>query len=158
MPPAIHIINPYAPEPFLLVCNTEACHRLPLADIMYCTCHNSSTEFIITDQRRLVSTSGVGCYETLLSSYGFIRIHQSYLLNIAYLRTILKGDENAVLLTNGEKLPLARSRKPELIKALKALSVEGNKSQNKQQGIPDSGYAMLNTYQVLPNSKKVSSK
>lgn len=158
MSPVLHSIHPYVPEPFLLVCNTEACHRVLLADIMYCACHNSSTEFIITDQRRLVAGNGVGDYETLLRSYGFVRIHQSYLLNIAYLRSVLKGEENAVVLTNGDKLPLARSRKYELIKALKALSVEGNKSKNEQPGIQNSGYSILNTYQMLPNSKKTSNK
>lgn len=49
-------------------------------------------------------------FEERIGNNGFIRIHKSYLVNFRYIRSV---EENIVLLSSGEKLPLSRYRAKE---------------------------------------------
>lgn len=46
-------------------------------------------------------------FEERLRNIGFIRIHKSFLVNFKYIHSV---DNDAVVLTNGERLPLSRKR------------------------------------------------
>ncbi|MCW5906670.1 MAG: LytTR family transcriptional regulator DNA-binding domain-containing protein [Chitinophagales bacterium] len=142
-------------EPFLLIGNTEACYRVPVTDIIYCTAHNSSTQFQLVGNRKLVAGNSIAYYEDLLANYGFVRIHQSHLVNSACLFAIAKGDEsNRAVLITGEKLPIARARKTEVILQLKQLSIE-NISAHQQ---PNNNLTIPKNHHTLPNSQKASTE
>ncbi len=120
---------------FIVVSTTEALHRLPVNEIVYCTSHNSSTQFYLADKRMILASYPIAHYTSLLEQFGFIRIHQSTLLNISFLSAIYKKDNsNVALLTTGEKLTVARAKKTEVANALSAMSIEKMKGAK----IPDS--------------------
>lgn len=50
-------------------------------------------------------------FEQILPNQSFFRIHQSHIINIHYIRKILKEDGGMVLLKNGKKVPIARRKK-----------------------------------------------
>jgi two-component system LytT family response regulator len=115
------------PTPFIVISTIEAHYRIPLSDIIYLTAHNSSTQLHIINNRRLVAANSIAHFETQLTPFGFLRIHQSTLINTHHLYAICKKDDtNTALLTTGEKLIIARAKKTEAVKALKALSIESH--------------------------------
>jgi DNA-binding LytR/AlgR family response regulator len=156
MAPALTTHNyPLLQQPFLLVGNTEACYRIPVTDVVYCTSHNSSTVLQLTNNRKLVAANPISHYETLLAPYGFVRTHQSYLINTAYLHAISKGEEsNTAILTTGEKLPVARARKTEVQQQLRLLSIE----KAHLPGKPNNKKTEPNNSPVIPNSQKPSTE
>lgn len=147
--PTVRFFNPrFWSEPYLLIQNLEACYRVLVSDIVYCTAHNSSAEFTLADGHTLVSAHSLCYYESLLESYGFCRIHKGYLLNLAHLRTLCKRDEtNTVLLTNGEKILVARHYKMKLLQQLKQNSIEG---ETDEKEIKRKGVGIPNSRQMLP--------
>ncbi len=66
---------------------------------------------IITSNKNFEFYSKLDEIESLLSENGFIRIHQSYLINPAYIRYIVSSD---VIMDNGDYLPISRSRAKEV--------------------------------------------
>jgi two-component system LytT family response regulator len=50
-------------------------------------------------------------YDELLSDFGFIRCHQSHLVNKEYIRSWRKGDGGYLILQNGHEIPVSKSKK-----------------------------------------------
>ena len=51
----------------------------------------------------------------MIHDAGFLRIHQSYLANVAYLKSYSRQDGGFIELKNGKQLPVSRARKEELL-------------------------------------------
>ncbi|MEM6879560.1 MAG: LytTR family DNA-binding domain-containing protein, partial [Bacteroidota bacterium] len=78
---------------------------------------NYST-FHLKDGRSLVASKYLAYYEDLLDKNLFFRIHQSHLVNLNDVRQIDTQEGLFAIMTNGNKLPLARRRKEAFLKAL----------------------------------------
>ena len=57
----------------------------------------------------------------MLEGYHFFRIHNSHLINLAYVQSFLQKDGDYIILTDGSKLEVSRRRKAELLEVLKTL-------------------------------------
>lgn len=73
------------------------------------------TVFYLAPQEKLVIARPLYEYDELLEDYGFIRCHNSYLVNRNFIKSILKEDGGSLLLENNTQLPISRQKK-ELIK------------------------------------------
>jgi two-component system LytT family response regulator len=119
--------------PFIVISTIEAHYRIPLHQIIYLTSHNSSTQLHIQGNHHLVAAHPITHFETQLTPHGFLRIHQSTIINTLHLHAICKKDDtNTALLSTGQKLTIARAKKTETLKALKALSIEQNRNHPPQ--------------------------
>ena len=129
--------------PFIMLSNSDCCFRVLLEDIVYCKSYNSSTEFHLKNKKNMVASCSMQYYEKALAPFGFIRIHQQTLINIACLCHLGKGEHNnTVLLTTGESLVIARQKKNQVTAAILRWSILPNNSK-KQPTEP----------QILPNSQ-----
>jgi len=57
-------------------------------------------------------------YDDLLSSHGFLRCHQSHLVNKTFIKSWKKDVGDVLLLTNGAQVPISRGKKDTIKKAL----------------------------------------
>lgn len=89
-----------------------------ITDIIHCQSSNSYTTFFLADGVQIMVSRPIKEYEEILSSYGFIRVHQSHLVNIDYVQSLLKKDGNSLLLKNGTMIPVARQKKDAVMEAL----------------------------------------
>lgn len=64
---------------------------------------------------RLLCSRTLKDFESVLSEHGFLRVHQSHLVNTSFIRTYHKGRGGNLTLTNGEEVEVARSRKQEVL-------------------------------------------
>lgn len=86
------------------------------AEILYCKSDNSYTTFyLLNGSKRLVCKS-IKEYEMLLSEYGFIRTHQSYLVNKEFVKGYSKS--NGIILTNDMNIPVSIQRWDEVLQRL----------------------------------------
>lgn len=122
-------------EPFLFLSNSDGSFRILLKDIIYCKSYNSSTEFHLNSNRRLVVSQPIIYYEQQLFDYGFLRIHHSTIINVLYLCYTSKGENsNELTLTTGEKLTISRARKNEVFRIVRLWSVEKDKKETAVVG------------------------
>lgn len=79
-------------------------------EIIRCESSNNYTTFFLKDEELVVSRP-IYEFEELLKDYGFIRCHQSHLVNISYIKSWKKEYGDFLILYNGTELPVSRGKK-----------------------------------------------
>ncbi len=101
-------------EDKILIPTSEGMHLVDIEKIMNIEGEGSySTLFIEDESSSIVASKNLMHYEKLLNSSQFFRAHQSHLVNLNYIKTILPT-KNSISLKNGSEIPLSRLKKKEL--------------------------------------------
>lgn len=82
-----------------------------VSEIIRCESSNNYTTFFLSDNSKLLVSKPIYEYDELLSNYGFIRCHQSHLVNKAYIKSWLKEYGDFLLLNDGMQIPISRGKK-----------------------------------------------
>lgn len=85
--------------------------------ILRCESQNNYTLFFFTDGSKVLVSRTLKEYEELLSSSGFLRIHQSHLVNLKFIKGYKRFPESQITLSDETKLPVA-IRKRELVESI----------------------------------------
>jgi two-component system, LytTR family, response regulator len=104
-------------------------HRITLAtqketrfvytrQIIRCESDNNYCNFFLDNGEKLLVSRPMYEYEPLLSPYGFVRCHQSHLVNKRFVKSWIRDDGNFLLLENGTTIPVSRNRKDAVLEAL----------------------------------------
>jgi two-component system LytT family response regulator len=88
-------------------------------DIIRCESSNNYTSFFLKDNEKIVVSRPIYSYEEILMDYGFIRCHQSHLVNLDYVKSWVKMDGEYLLLQNGSQIPISRGKRNIVANALK---------------------------------------
>jgi two-component system LytT family response regulator len=67
------------------------------------------------DEKKIVVSRQLGEYEKLLPENNFTRIHDKYIINLAYIKEYIKGSGGEVVLENGKEIPVATRRKEDFL-------------------------------------------
>jgi two-component system, LytTR family, response regulator len=84
-------------------------------DIVYCTADGSYTRMYMTDKSEIFLSKTLGDVDELLSEYNFFRIHHSTLINLKQVKKYIRGDGGEVIMSNGQSLQVARTRKTDFL-------------------------------------------
>lgn len=80
--------------------------------IVCCQADNSYTSFYLTNESKpIVVSKSISEYEQLLSLYGFVRTHQSWLVNRNHIEAFKKADGGYLVMNNKMSVPVSRQRK-----------------------------------------------
>ncbi|MFK7907544.1 MAG: LytR/AlgR family response regulator transcription factor [Chitinophagales bacterium] len=99
----------------LVIQNVNGFKVLPLEKILYLQGEVNYTRFFLANDEKVLVTKTLKEYESLLSDYGFFRIHQSYIINLSFVEEYIKGDGGIVVMENGKHLNLSRRRKQQFL-------------------------------------------
>lgn len=97
--------------------NSDGIHLLDINDIIRCESDDNYTKFFVKNGKPILISKTLKEYEELLSEYDFVRIHQSHLINLAYVKSYVKKENGFVLMHNDEQLPVSQ-RKRELLQEI----------------------------------------
>ena len=86
--------------------------------IMYINSCGKYSTFVLLDKRKITSSMNLGSYLHDLPEEMFVRIHNSYVININYIQYIEKVENWDLILTDGTKIPISRRKKEELLNKL----------------------------------------
>lgn len=86
--------------------------------IVRCESSNAYTVFFFDDQKKITVSRPIYEYEELLTDYGFIRCHQSHLVNKNHITSWRKEDGGYLLLEDGSTIPVSRSKKSIILEKL----------------------------------------
>jgi two-component system, LytTR family, response regulator len=89
---------------------------IQVSDIKFCEASNNYTTLHLQQGNKLVSSKGIFHYDELLSPIKFFRVHQSYLVNLRYVRSL--HTEQYLLLQDATRIPVARLKMPLVRQAL----------------------------------------
>ena len=84
-------------------------------DLMYCKSDKGYTSFYLSSKKKYIASKPIKNFEQYLTASKFIRVHQSFIVNLDYVERYDKA--GTIYLTEGEKIPVAMRRKDEFLKA-----------------------------------------
>jgi two-component system LytT family response regulator len=85
-------------------------------DIIRCESSNNYTTFFLFGREKIMTSKPIFEYEEMLANYGFIRCHQSHLVNKKHIKSWVKEDGGFLLLDDNTQVPISRQKK-EYVKA-----------------------------------------
>ena len=88
------------------------------SEIIRCEADNTYTYFLLSSGEKIVVSKSLKEYADLLCPNGFLRTHQSHLVNPKYVKSWLKEDGGILLLMSGEKIPISKPNKDTVKQAL----------------------------------------
>ena len=94
---------------------------LPVQEIIRCESHINYTSIFLTNGQKLTVARTLKEFEELLSEHNFYRVHNSHLINLAWIRSYNKGKGGSVSMADQTEIEVSTRRKEELLKRLSGL-------------------------------------
>ena len=94
-----------------------------LTNIMICESSSNYTKIHLNNGQPMLIARTLKEVEELLDMPPFLRIHNSYLVNLQYAIRYIKGEGGSIVLANDVTLPVSRNRKEELLRFITPLSL-----------------------------------
>jgi two-component system LytT family response regulator len=86
-----------------------------LDDIIYCQSDGAYSNVHFTDGGKLYISKTLRWLEEALCDFHFFRVHNSFVVNLHYVRKYSKTDGGLLIMKNGDKVKVSRSKKEELL-------------------------------------------
>lgn len=93
-----------------------------LSEIIRCLGDNNYTTVFLKNGASVLVSKTLKEYEELLTDNGFLRVHQSHLINVRYVRSFEKQDGGYLKMTDGTSVPISRQRKQQVLQQLRIIS------------------------------------
>jgi len=91
---------------------------VPVSNIVRCESSGNYTTIYLKDQPKILVSKTLKEFEDLLGEYDFFRVHNSDLINLAFVKSYNKGKGGAVLMADNKNIEVSTRRKDEFLKRL----------------------------------------
>lgn len=106
----------------LILKTADKIYSINIQDIVNCESDKNYTTFHFINSPKLVVSTNLKEYETLLAPHNFFRTHKSHLINMAYFDHLIKSDGgNTIIMKNKAIIPLSVRKKEEFMVLLDTL-------------------------------------
>ncbi|HNX54077.1 MAG TPA: LytTR family DNA-binding domain-containing protein [Prolixibacteraceae bacterium] len=105
----------------LVLRTAQEIHIVNVSEIIRCEADNVYTTFHIDSGEKIIVSKGLTEYVDLLESYGFLRPHQSHLINLNFVKKLDKSDGGVIVLKNNTVIPVSSRRKQAIMDVLNKL-------------------------------------
>ncbi len=105
--------NPKLPNRIALH-TLEKIHITNVSEIVRCESDSNCTWFYFENQPKLLVTKTLKQFEQTLQGQDFLRVHQSHLVNLNYVREFVKSEGGYLMMKNGDHIPVS-VRKRQLV-------------------------------------------
>jgi two-component system LytT family response regulator len=92
-----------------------------VSKIIRCESDVNYTNIFLTDKRKLTVAKTLKEFEELLSDYNFYRVHNSHLINLAYMTGYHKGKGGYVTMADNSEIEVSSRRKSDFLKRITSL-------------------------------------
>lgn len=92
-----------------------------LEDIVRCQSDNNYTQFFFQDGSKILVTKTLKYFSDMLKNYQFLRVHQSHLVNLKFVKAFIKSDGGYLILKDKNTVPVSVRKRSEVIEALNTI-------------------------------------
>jgi two-component system LytT family response regulator len=93
----------------------EGLQMIQIDSIVCCTSDSNYTIFQLKNKQKLTTSRTLKETEELLEGRSFVRVHNSYLVNLNEIQKYVKGEGGYLVMTDGSHIDVSRSRKEMLL-------------------------------------------
>jgi two-component system LytT family response regulator len=102
----------------IILSTSDHLQIVSVSDIIRAEADSNYTSFRLSGGKHILVSRTIKEFESLLSGSGMIRVHQSHLINIAYVDRFVKKDGGYLLLKDNTKVPVSPILKKQVLQAL----------------------------------------
>ena len=89
-----------------------------IADIIRCKSDNNYTTFYFNDNSKILVSKTLKHYADMLKEVSFLRVHQTHLVNIKYIKEFIKSDGGYLILKDKSNIPVSVRKRNEVLEML----------------------------------------
>ncbi len=105
----------------ICLATTAGMEFIAIEDIVICKADGSYTSFVLKNKNTLMVSKHLKEYENLLGEYQFMRVHNSYVINLNEVKKYVKSDGGYIIMSNDMHVSISPRKKDELMEAMKRL-------------------------------------
>lgn len=94
---------------------------IPVKDIIRCQADVNYTTLYLIANNKIVACKSLKEFDELLNDYDFLRVHNSHLINLNYVKNYTKGEGGVVTMADGTEVDVSRRKRDEFLKRLAEL-------------------------------------
>lgn len=102
----------------ICLATSEGIEFIPTNQISYCEANGSYTDFHLTDGRKLVVSKNLKEYENLLGEMNFMRVHNSFLINLGEVKKFVKSEGGYIVMNNDRQVSISNSKRDAFMKRM----------------------------------------
>ena len=87
-------------------------------DIVRCQSDSYYTNFFLNNGEKIFVSKTMKEYESLLTDFGFVRVHNSHLVNIDYIKSFTRKEGDYLIMKDGSRVPVSRRKKSVIMNVL----------------------------------------
>lgn len=91
-------------------------------DVVRCESNGSYTLFFLNSGEQILVTRTLKEFDQMLADHGFLRVHQSHLINMDYIREFVKSEGGYLVLQDKTEIPVASRKRSSVMKALNQMA------------------------------------
>ena len=105
----------------ICLATTAGMEFIQIKDIVLCKADGSYTSFTLKDGNNLLVSKHLKEYENLLAEHRFMRVHNSYLINLNEVKKYIKSDGGYIIMSNEMHVSISPRKKDDLLEYMKRL-------------------------------------
>ena len=89
-----------------------------IENIIRCKSDNNYTTFYFNDSSKILVSKTLKYYADMLKEVGFLRVHQSHLVNTKFIKEFIKSDGGYLILKDKSNVPVSVRKRTEVLEVL----------------------------------------
>jgi len=110
------------PDSRIAVPTMNGLEFIKIKDIIRCQSDGNYTTIFLTGKKEIMVAKTLKEFENILSDHHFFRIHNSHLVNLAFIKSYQKGKGGSVLLEDKTELEVSSRRKDDFLLKLGSIN------------------------------------
>ena len=96
----------------------EGMEFINVQDIVFCEANGAYTKFTLANTTTILVSKNLKEYETILSDQNFMRVHNSFLINLAEVKKFVKSDGGYILMKNNSQISISPKKRDEFLERM----------------------------------------
>ena len=115
------ISNSNNAERKIVLRDSSSIYFVSISEIIRCESDGAYTTFKLKNDKDIVVSKGLKGYDEALEQYGFIRTHQSHLVNISKIKRFDKAEGGRLVMDNGDEVPVSQRKREQITELFKSI-------------------------------------
>lgn len=100
---------------------SDAIHVIKVKDLLVCEASGIYTTFYIASGKQVVVSKNLKEYEELLEPFGFLRVHNSFLINAGKIEMLDKAEGGFLVMEGGKRIPVSQRKRDVVLNYLRSI-------------------------------------
>jgi two-component system LytT family response regulator len=96
----------------------EGVQLIPIDSIISCASKSNYTILFMKEKQKLMVSRTLKDIEEMLSRYNFLRVHNSFLVNVDEIRKYIRGEGGNLIMSDGSSVDVSKSKKESLLRRI----------------------------------------